>query len=75
MNNIEKNIIEAIKQAKKTVVAFNEEFGYKASKGEIAADIWHNHLTFEQRYHFSKNVKSKGVDAARECYSLVEVHI
>lgn len=48
MNNV-------IQSAKNEIVNFNNEFGYVAGDLEIAADIWHGHLTAEQRLEIMKN--------------------
>lgn len=47
MNNL-------IQNAKNEIVNFNNEFGYVAGDLEIAAEIWHGHLSVEQRLEIMK---------------------
>lgn len=69
------NLINLIKNAAVQVNAENAEFGYKASKGEVAAQVWHSHLTPMQRYELAKGIKGSNVKAVRECYAKVEALI
>jgi len=68
-------LINLIKNAAAQVNAENAEFGYNASKGEVAAQVWHSYLTPMQRYELAKGVKGSNVKAVRECYAKVEALI
>ena len=65
-------INEVIKQAAQKVEAINAEFGYTASKWEMAADVWHNHMDSMQRFEVSKLVTGKGIN---DCYDYIEAII
>lgn len=43
-----------IQNAKNEIVNFNSKFGYAAGNLEIAAEIWHGHLSVEQRLEIMK---------------------
>lgn len=63
MNNL-------IQNAKNEIVNFNNEFGYVADDLEIAAEIWHGHLSVEQRLEIMKaNNITKSVKDAYKAIS------
>ena len=66
---------DLIKNAAIEINKQNEEFGYAASKSEVAAQIWHGYLNPMQRLELAKGVKGSNVAAARECYARVEALI
>lgn len=43
------------KELAKEIIDFNTEFGYTASKNEVANEVWHK-LTSEQRYEIMQEV-------------------
>ena len=71
----EQDMKEAFLAAKKEIEKFNASFEYVAGIGEIAADIWHNHATIQQRTEIMNsiviNTKSR-VKNINACYKVIQ---
>lgn len=66
---------EAFLAAKKEIEKFNASFEYVAGIGEIAADIWHNHTTMQQRTEIIGSitiVPGNDLKNIRACYKVVQ---
>lgn len=67
-------LISLIKNAAKEIESFNKEFGYTAGKSEIAADVWYNHTTLEQRILVMNETRKDGQSVnqhQKECFNFI----
>lgn len=61
--------------AKKEIEKFNASFEYVAGIGEIAAEIWHNHTTMQQRTEIIRSiviVPGNDLKNIRACYKAIQ---
>lgn len=66
--------MESIKAAAKIVEQENADFGYVASKIEVANDVWSSHMTPAQRYEVMQSVDLNGLkqlEALRKCVKVI----
>ena len=69
-----KKLINKIKESAEEVKKFNEGFDFPVSKGSVAADVWHNHITVEDRLVIMEQVGEvkNQLKRLRACYSFIE---